>query len=136
MGPDLPPAMRYEGSLIPFPDDPFSPPDMPPDIPPELKEQAELEWRLAKRHRGMASILLRNVPMRFATAYVRRLDLLRTLPETALHCYADGPYGLRHLVFEMYKKRSAIMEGSASPAECPVQLTAAEIAREREDYAE
>ncbi len=27
------------------------------------------------------------------------------------------------------------MEGSASPAECPVQLTAAEIAREREDYA-
>ncbi|KAK0447244.1 kinase-like domain-containing protein [Armillaria borealis] len=135
MGPDLPPAMRYEGSLIPFPDDPFSPPDMPPDIPPELKEQAELEWRLAKRHRAMASILLRNVPMRFATACVHRLDLLRSLPDTALRCYADGPHRLRHLVFEMYKEWSAIMEGSASPAECPVQLTAVEIVHEREEYA-
>ncbi len=58
MGPDLPPAIRYEGSLIQFPDDPFSLPEISPDIPPELKEQANLEWRLAKRHRAVASILL------------------------------------------------------------------------------
>ncbi len=58
MGLDLPPAIRYEGSLIQFPDDPFSLPEISPDIPPELKEQANLEWRLAKRHRAVASILL------------------------------------------------------------------------------
>ncbi len=111
--------MRYEGSLMPFPDDPFSPPDMPPDIPPELKQQAELEWRLATRHRGMASILLRNVPTWFATACMHRLDLLRSLPDTALRCYADGPHRLRHLVYEMYKEWSAIMEVQRLPLRVP-----------------
>ncbi|KAK0229853.1 hypothetical protein EDD85DRAFT_956965 [Armillaria nabsnona] len=135
MGPDLPPAIHYEGSLLKFTDDPFSLPEIAPDIPPELKDQADPEWRLAKRHRAIANILLRNVPMRFATACVHRLDLLRSLPDTASRCYVDGPYRLRHLVFEMYKEWSVIMEGSASPAECPVQLTTVEIAREREDYA-
>ncbi len=73
--------------------------------------------------------------MRFATACVHRLDLLRALPDTALRCYADGPHRLRHLVFEMCEEWSSIMKDTVSPAECPVQLTAAEIAHEREEYA-
>ncbi|KAK0205617.1 hypothetical protein DFS33DRAFT_783045 [Desarmillaria ectypa] len=36
-GPDLPPVIRYEGSLIPFLKDPFSLPEMPLDNLLELK---------------------------------------------------------------------------------------------------
>ncbi|KAK0224223.1 hypothetical protein IW262DRAFT_1459276 [Armillaria fumosa] len=42
MDPNLPPAMRYEGSLMPFPDNPFSPPDMPLDICPSSNNR--LDW--------------------------------------------------------------------------------------------
>ncbi len=74
-----------------FPTIHFSMPEMPPDIPPELKEQAELELKLAKRHQLTSSVLLRRSPLRLATACLPYAQLLASLPETVLRCYADGP---------------------------------------------
>ncbi len=130
----LPPAILYDGSLIPFPDDPFSMPEMPPDIPPELKEQAELELKLAKRHQLTSSVLLRRSPLRLATACLPYAQLLASLPETVLRCYADGPQNLRHLVRELCNAWPFDLEGPSTPAECPVQLTAEDIMRDQEEY--
>ncbi|KAK0229849.1 hypothetical protein EDD85DRAFT_939640 [Armillaria nabsnona] len=127
----LPPAILYDGSLIPLPDDPFSMPQMPPDMPPELKEQAELELRLAKRHQLTSSVLLRRAPLRLATACLPHAQLLASLPETALRCYADGPQNLRHLVYELCNTWPFDL---STPAECPVQLTAEDIMRDQEEY--
>ncbi len=120
----LPPAVLYEGDLIPRPDDPFGMPVIPPDMPPALQEQAELELRLAKRHNLTSSVLLRRTPLRLAPACVPHAQLLASLPETAPHCYADGPQNLRQLVRELC---------DAWP-QCPVQLTAADLTCDEDEY--
>ncbi|KAG7445369.1 uncharacterized protein BT62DRAFT_1007097 [Guyanagaster necrorhizus] len=78
--------------------------------PPELREQADLELRLAKWHRLTSSVLLRRIPLPPTTACVLRAQLLTSLPETAaLRCYANGPKDLRHLVRELCDARRAFL---------------------------
>ncbi|KAK0460523.1 kinase-like domain-containing protein [Desarmillaria tabescens] len=127
------PAVLYGGNLIPLPDDPFSMPAMPPDtdISPELQEQANLELRLAKRHQLTSSVLLRRAPLCLATACVPHAQLLASLPETALRCYADGPQNLRHLVRQLCDAWPFDMDEAA---ECPIQLSSEDITRDEEDY--
>ncbi|PBK63876.1 hypothetical protein ARMSODRAFT_893613 [Armillaria solidipes] len=127
----LPPAVLYEGDLIPLPDDPFSMPVMPSAMPPELQQQADLELRLAKRHQLTSSVLLRRTPLRLATACVPHAQLLASLPETALRCYADGPQNLRHLVRELCDAWPFETDEST---QCPVQLTAADLIRDEDEY--
>ncbi|PBK63885.1 hypothetical protein ARMSODRAFT_520005 [Armillaria solidipes] len=91
----LPEAVLYEGKLIPMPDDPFALPEISLDLPPELKEQADLELRLAKRQRIMSRVLLQKLPLRLQAA------CLPSLPDVALRCYADGPQLLRRLVYRL-----------------------------------
>ncbi|PBK86338.1 hypothetical protein ARMGADRAFT_534458 [Armillaria gallica] len=126
----LPPAVLYEGKLITMPDDPFTLPELPPDLPPELKDQADLEWRLAKRQRIMSRVLLEKLPLRLHAACLPQGDLLSSLPDVALRCYADGPQLLRRLVH-----RLGDMWPESSPIECPVKLTDADRERDRQELA-
>ncbi len=126
----LPEAVLYEGKLIPMPDDPFALPEIPPDLPPELKEQADLELRLAKRQRIMSRVLLQKLPLRLQAACLPQGDLLSSLPNVALRCYADGPQLLRRLVY-----RLCDMWPEGSPIECPVKLTEVDRERDREELA-
>ncbi|PBK63880.1 hypothetical protein ARMSODRAFT_893717 [Armillaria solidipes] len=128
----LPPAMLYEGKLITMPDDPFTLPELPPDLPPELKDQADLEWRLAKRQRIMSRVLLQKLPLRLQAACLPQGDLLSSLPDVALRCYSDGPQLLRRLV---YRLCDMWPEDPSSPIECPVKLTEADRERDREELA-
>ncbi len=93
------------------------------DVPPELKEQADLEWRLAKRQRIMSRVLLQKIPLRLQAAQLPQGDLISSIPDVALRCYADGPQFLRRLVYRLCDLRPNIMDNSSSPIECPVQLT-------------
>ncbi|KAK0438667.1 kinase-like domain-containing protein [Armillaria borealis] len=129
----LPDAILYEGKLISVPDDPFASPELPSDVPPELKEQAYLEWRPAKRQRIMSNVLFQKIPLRLQAAQLPQGDLLSSIPDVALRCYADGPQFLRRLVYRLYDIWPNIMDNSSSPIECPVQLTEADRAQDREE---
>ncbi|SJL17039.1 uncharacterized protein ARMOST_20580 [Armillaria ostoyae] len=129
----LPDAILYEGKLISMPDDPFASPELPSDVPPEFKEQADLEWRLAKRQRIMSKVLFQKIPLRLQAAQLPQGDLLSSIPDVALRCYADGPQFLRRLVYRLCDIWPNIMDNSSSPIECPVQLTEADRARDREE---
>lgn len=98
-------------------------PEIPPDVPSVLKEQANLELRLAKRQRIMWRVLLQKLPLRLQVACLPQGDLLSTLPSVALRCYAPGPQLLHRLVYRLYD-----MWPKNFPIECPVNIT--EVDRE------
>lgn len=87
-GPDDPPAIGYEGVLYPSQKIPPAFQRYPQIFCPSSENRLNWNEYSLNGTEGMASILLRNVPMRFATACVHHLDLLRLLPDTALRCYA------------------------------------------------